>query len=340
MRFYNYQSTLHRKNLSVILFIIIVIQLFIIYYVGHCLESLNHYQHHYGSAVISSPGSVEVFYKWATIPPKISFMSHTLTGDTIDISSGSNVHLKCTGQRPMVWIFPNNNNPVNFCLFGWFSIDFLSSLQQFEHNDQYHNLTVNFECDPSANQNDYSPTRCWSEVIIPAARFDMTGYYVCQYNVTNHSKSASLSNFIPIYQNVLSVQSSDQITPIATDLIDMVYIFVNDPHNLMVPFEGQLDFLFIALFQLQPATIPCRPTYSKAVVKLWKMQTKDKDLPTEIKPNSTLGISYNPKKGFYFDNARWDSDSNSLQCHFEVDGLKPLNTSISIHWSSMYKYNR
>lgn len=45
--------------------------------------------------------------------PKISILSHTLNGDTIDIPADKLIHLRCTGQHPMIWIFPNNNYPVS-----------------------------------------------------------------------------------------------------------------------------------------------------------------------------------------------------------------------------------
>lgn len=52
---------------------------------------------------------VGVFMPLTMIPPKITLVSHTLIGDTIDIPSESTIHLRCTGQRPMVWIFPHNH---------------------------------------------------------------------------------------------------------------------------------------------------------------------------------------------------------------------------------------
>lgn len=164
----------------------------------------------------------------------------------------------------------------------------------------------------------------------------MTGYYVCQYNMSaSNSKSNSSSpllNYYRINENVLSAPPSDQVmTPVAPDMMDTIYIFVNDITNIRVPFEGQTEVYFIALFQMHPATIPCRPTYSKASVRLWKMHM-DGEPQQEIKPNATLGISYNPKKGFYFERARWDSDSDFLQCQYEMDGITTTSV-INIHWS-------
>lgn len=49
-----------------------------------------------------------------TSPPKITLLSHMLIGDTIDIATDSTIRLRCTGQRPLMWIFPNNNIPVSF----------------------------------------------------------------------------------------------------------------------------------------------------------------------------------------------------------------------------------
>lgn len=200
---------------------------------------------------------------------------------------------------------------------------------QHEINEHFSNLTVSSTCDQTNAKLDYPPTRCTTEVIIHEAQFDMTGYYVCQYNISS-PKSAALQNYNLIRQNVLITPSGDPMTPVATELMDMIYIFVNDASNLAVPFEGQLDFFFLALFQQHPASIPCRPTFSNATVRLMKMHSNAGE---EIKPNATLGISYNPKKGFYFENARWDSDSNLLQCQYNMNGLS-TSTQINIHWSS------
>lgn len=261
---------------------------------------------------------VGVFMPLTMIPPKITLVSHTLIGDTIDIPSESTIHLRCTGQRPMVWIFPHNHP-------NW-----------VEYNSHYDNLTVTSNCDRTTSQIDFSPSRCWTEAIIHVAKFDMTGSYVCQYNMSNSksgNSSAQFFNYHPISENVLSAPFSDHVIPsMAPHMMDTIYIFVNDIYNLMVPFEGQTEFFFIALFQHHPATIPCRPTFSKATVRLLKMQTKEGEAPQEIKPNATLGISYNPKKGFYFELARWDSDSNLLQCHYEMDGISST-TAVNIHWS-------
>lgn len=52
---------------------------------------------------------VGVYMPQTMIPPKITLISHTLTGDTIDVPTDSPIQLRCTGQRPMVWIFPHNH---------------------------------------------------------------------------------------------------------------------------------------------------------------------------------------------------------------------------------------
>lgn len=56
--------------------------------------------------------TVSVVTPWQSLPPKLTLLSHTITGDTIDIMANSSVHIKCTGEKPMMWLFPNNN-PVN-----------------------------------------------------------------------------------------------------------------------------------------------------------------------------------------------------------------------------------
>jgi len=51
---------------------------------------------------------INVINSWQFSPPKLSLLSHTINGDTIDIKTNSIVHMNCTGEKPMVWIFPNN----------------------------------------------------------------------------------------------------------------------------------------------------------------------------------------------------------------------------------------
>lgn len=92
--------------------------------------------------------------------------------------------------------------------------------------------------------------------------------------------------------------------------------------------------MFIAVFQSQPATIPCRPTYSRARVSLWKTHTKN-NVAQEIKANSSLGIMYNAKKGFYFAHPRWDSETNILECRYEMSQHR-AHATISLHWSSKF----
>ncbi len=56
--------------------------------------------------------TVSVMTPWQSLPPKLSLLSHTLIGDTVDVTANTSVHMKCTGEKPMIWLFPNNN-PVN-----------------------------------------------------------------------------------------------------------------------------------------------------------------------------------------------------------------------------------
>jgi hypothetical protein len=110
------------------------------------------------------------------------------------------------------------------------------------------------------------------------------------------------------------------------------YFRASDPDYLIVPYEGNSDFMFIAVFQSQPATIPCKPTNSKAKVSLWKVYTnsgRDK----EIEVNSTIGITYNPKKGFHFEYPRWDSETSLLECRIKLGDSQQM-AQINIHWSS------
>lgn len=160
--------------------------------------------------------------------------------------------------------------------------------------------------------------QCTSEVIISEPRFSMTGYYVCHYNNTKMDE----------YEILSTINENHHENSV---LLDQIYIFVNDPNNLMVPYEGIVSFLFIALFQSQPATIPCRPTYSTAEVSLWKTDTKA-GVHQEIKANASLGIIYDPRKGFHFSHPRWDHDTNELECRFKMNEMTSKSV-INIHWS-------
>ncbi|KPM07133.1 hypothetical protein QR98_0056180 [Sarcoptes scabiei] len=146
----------------------------------------------------------------------------------------------------------------------------------------------------------------------------MTGYFNCSYNSTSLLSHRYLDR-----QNLLHSNA----------FVQSVYIFVNDPQNLIVPYESAIDYLFIAVFQSQPATIPCRPSYSDAIVTLWKVHTKN-NIPEQIEPNENLGISYDPKKGFHFEHPRWDSETTVLECRFKVPLIDVSASSrISLHWS-------
>lgn len=180
-------------------------------------------------------------------------------------------------------------------------------------------MRLTSRCDHSMS--DGLAEQCTSEVIISAARFSMTGYYVCHYNNTK----------IDEYEPLSASSSGDLAHPETSGSLDQIYIFVNDPNNLIVPYEGIVSFLFIALFQSQPATIPCRPTYSTAEVSLWKTDTKA-GVHQEIRANTTLGITYDARKGFHFSHPRWDHDTNELECRFQVNEITAKSV-INIHWS-------
>ncbi|KAH7643343.1 vascular endothelial growth factor receptor 3 [Dermatophagoides farinae] len=108
--------------------------------------------------------------------------------------------------------------------------------------------------------------------------------------------------------------------------------YMTDPEHLIVPYENVEQYMFLALFQSHPATIPCRPTYSNANVTLWKENDYQQ---IQIHPNASLGITYDPRKGFHFDYPRWDS--SVLECHYHIntsDGQKyEAKSTISLHWS-------
>ncbi len=97
------------------------------------------------------------------------------------------------------------------------------------------------------------------------------------------------------------------------------YFRTSDPDNLIVPYEGNIDFMSITVFQSQPVTIPCKPTNSG----------RDK----EIEVNSTIGITYNSKKGFHFEYQRWDSETRFLECRIKLGDSQQM-AQIEIHWPS------
>ncbi|KAH9412601.1 hypothetical protein DERP_006563 [Dermatophagoides pteronyssinus] len=136
--------------------------------------------------------------------------------------------------------------------------------------------------------------------------------------------------------------SSTTTKKISHDSIDKIFIFINDPEHLIVPYENVEEYMFLALFQSYPATIPCRPTYSKAEVTLWKESDNNQYQYQliQIKPNSSLGITYDPRKGFHFDYPRWDS--SVLECRYRINITDNNNgqyqqyeakSTISLHWS-------
>jgi len=106
----------------------------------------------------------------------------------------------------------------------------------------------------------------------------------------------------------------------------------SDPDYLIVPYEGNSDFVPISVFQSRPATIPCKPSDSKATVSLWKIHTNSGE-PEQIVVDPNLGVTYNPKKGFHFENPRWDTETSLLECRVKLDDIEHVS-KINIHWSS------
>ena len=64
------------------------------------------------NSVIGLFSFIKTVTPWQSLPPKLSLLSHTLIGDTVDVTANTSVHMKCTGEKPMIWLF-SNNNPVN-----------------------------------------------------------------------------------------------------------------------------------------------------------------------------------------------------------------------------------
>ena len=164
-----------------------------------------------------------------------------------------------------------------------------------------------------------------SDVIIEELSADMTGFFTCHYN---HTTNLTLENSDSLY-----IFANGNLNKIIS-LIIIIIVFL-DPETLLVPYEGSSEFIFIAVFQSQPATIPCKPTNSRTLVTLWKVHTVSGE-PQEIKPDSNLGITYDPKHGFHFEYPRWDAETSVLECKAKIDDLE-ATTQVSIHWSSKYK---
>lgn len=68
---------------------------------------------------------------------------------------------------------------------------------------------------------------CSSRLIMTNLTFVDTGRYVCSY------KSRP-------------------------ELLDSLFVFVNDPDNLIVPYENMDEVLMMPVMQLEPTTIPCK----------------------------------------------------------------------------------
>lgn len=201
-------------------------------------------------------------------------------------------------------------------------------------------MSIVEKCDEGQENLEQMIKKCRSDVIIEQVKYYMTGYFSCHYsnqtatvsklNAANHNMA--WMDRIYVFVNGISILLAIQI------LILMHYSNLNiDPENLVVPYENIKDYLFIAVFQSHPAIIPCRPTYSYAEVTLWKLHTT---LPEQIKENTSLGITYDPKKGFYFDHPRWNSDAVILECRFEVKSIQAeAKSTINLHWSSKFLLN-
>ncbi|CAG2106712.1 unnamed protein product, partial [Medioppia subpectinata] len=229
-------------------------------------------------SLFSISSTVSVLTGFQTPAPKLTLLSPALNGDTVDIMANTSLHLKCTGDKPMYWQFPNNNP---------------------QYDPVVKVAQIRSKCD------DNQHLKCVTDVVIPEVDYEMTGHFTCLYNDSTISERS-----------------------------DTIYVYVNgkaDPEYLIVPYEGNYDFMFIAVFQSQPATIPCKPTDSRAKVSLWKVHTNS-GIPQEIVVNNTLGITYNAKKGYHFEYPRWDGETSLLECKVELDGIEMIS-QISIHWS-------
>ena len=112
----------------------------------------------------------------------------------------------------------------------------------------------------------------------------------------------------------------------------MFVLIFSDEENLIVPYSGTTEYMLVVLFQLQPATLPCKPTSSLAKASLWKIHTNSGE-PEEIKVDSNLGVTYDPRAGFYFEHPRWNAETQILECRISV-GNQEATSIINVVWSS------
>ncbi|RWS22817.1 hypothetical protein B4U80_13484, partial [Leptotrombidium deliense] len=157
-------------------------------------------------------------------------------------------------------------------------------------------------------------TVCESDFILPNVTYEQTGHYSCFYNDTGFEYDE--------------------------DTWDVLYIFVNDDKNLLVPFEGR-SYIVSHMTEMYPATIPCLPTNSKARVTLEYTMTEDRkpcsDICTELKVGEKYGVEYDPTIGFDIKSPKNDGRSDILRCIATLDE-KVQSFDVNIFWQRKPKF--
>lgn len=138
---------------------------------------------------------------------------------------------------------------------------------------------------------------------VPNTVYTDTGKYTCVYSDTVDSES--LEN------------KSD------------IYVYINDPDNLLLPCaESNVPLCFISSQQSKETIIPCRPTSLDVSVALWK-GSPDKPSSSQVEVNG-MDVVYHPTKGFsiYFATAYY---SDEFYCK-AILGEKSKQLNFHLQW--------
>ncbi len=63
------------------------------------MRKYANYKLRYYIRLFSILNTVSVMTPWQSLPPKLSLLSHTLIGDTVDVTANTSVHIKCRGEK-------------------------------------------------------------------------------------------------------------------------------------------------------------------------------------------------------------------------------------------------
>ncbi|CAG2113554.1 unnamed protein product, partial [Medioppia subpectinata] len=150
--------------------------------------------------------------------------------------------------------------------------------------------------DPSGNSKCQKKSNiCVSNLTIKDMQFWQTGNYSCHYNTSKHT-------------------------------FDSIYVFVNDPNNLIVPIDGSDEFIIVpALENSTHLAIPCRPTSSNLTVTL---DSYDSKIENFVQMSNDL-LSFDPTIGFTVHDFPF-SQYNTLDCKVK-SGLREQYIGVTVH---------